>query len=615
MFSRIINTLYSKILIVVATVILAVLSFVSLFSTTLMADGDEFVFIVKDSVLKNVAVLAIIIGLACFSSKRGWIGKLNSKLDNDVFFKRAEKICLIAIFALGTFWVLNVQTMPIYDQADIMRCAYEIKQGNFTSIEPGGYIDAHRNQIGITVLLMAISNIIGDCNYVVVGILNVIGLVLAYKYILASMRVLGTSRMAQFVMMVVAVLFWPFIMYASYVYGIIWHTTLAIIAFYYVLKFLQGYKWTLLLWAAVLTGLCIIVKSNALIFYIAIVIYLIVNADWKKFNAKVVAAFIGMLVLPILMSKVPVLFIEKTTPLDVEQGIPMNAYAYMGLTFSGDAPAPGWYNNFVDNIYEEKGFSKEATAEEVSRLFGERMSELKGNPTYTYTFFLQKIVSMWNEPTYESFLVTQNADHNVDMAAYIDWFMSPAGYGIFVEIEKVMQLLIYIGALAWLLFERKESFVVNSFWAMCFVGGFLFHFVWEAKSQYALSYVVLLLPCSILGWELLLKIVVHGRGKLEVKEVGNVNSSRKQHIFCLLAGVVAVATFVLAIGSYTYVGTANIRNSRDVYKEYAAGWTPKTHTRTFVDVNQYIYNSEMYWLFKEENEYLKGILDREEVDY
>ena len=49
----------------------------------------------------------------------------------------------------------------------------------------------------------------------------------------------------------------------------------------------------------------------------------------------------------------------------------------------------------------------------------------------------------------------------------------------------------------------------------CFIGGFLFHLVWEAKGQYSVVYFMLLLPYAYLGMERVADVFldVTGAGK------------------------------------------------------------------------------------------------------
>ena len=46
--------------------------------------------------------------------------------------------------------------------------------------------------------------------------------------------------------------------------------------------------------------------------------------------------------------------------------------------------------------------------------------------------------------------------------------------------------------------EKNEAYYLP---LLTFIGGFVFHFFWEAKCQYTLPYFVLLIPYSVLGME------------------------------------------------------------------------------------------------------------------
>ena len=52
-----------------------------------------------------------------------------------------------------------------------------------------------------------------------------------------------------------------------------------------------------------------------------------------------------------------------------------------------------------------------------------------------------------------------------------------------------------------------------------FIGGFLFHLVWEAKGQYTIIYAYLMIPYMLRGYQLLLRRVCNiSLGEKEAKE-------------------------------------------------------------------------------------------------
>lgn len=59
-------------------------------------------------------------------------------------------------------------------------------------------------------------------------------------------------------------------------------------------------------------------------------------------------------------------------------------------------------------------------------------------------------------------------------------------------------------------FLRSKDFKVL---AVIFVGGFLFHFIWEAKCQYTVVYVLLLIPYAVMGYNAVCKIIAEQKNK------------------------------------------------------------------------------------------------------
>ena len=64
---------------------------------------------------------------------------------------------------------------------------------------------------------------------------------------------------------------------------------------------------------------------------------------------------------------------------------------------------------------------------------------------------------------------------------------------------NLYQLLMFAGTLfcAWSL--RKDGDISKVILLLCVLGGFLFHILWEGKSQYLISYFPLMLPCAAVG--------------------------------------------------------------------------------------------------------------------
>ena len=90
-------------------------------------------------------------------------------------------------------------------------------------VQAGGYLDKWPHNIGITTVERVLAFFVGDFNITFMQLLNVIGIVLIYKKMVDTWDRLGGSRISQICTLVCGILFYPLIMYASFVYGNIWH--------------------------------------------------------------------------------------------------------------------------------------------------------------------------------------------------------------------------------------------------------------------------------------------------------------------------------------------------------------------------------------------------------
>lgn len=121
---------------------------------------------------------------------------------------------------------------------------------------------------------------------------------------------------------------------------------------------------------------------------------------------------------------------------------------------------------------------------------------------------MEKTASQWNEPSFQSIWIAENkyqdSYHQKAIGTDNDWpcrILSPKGNDGLTRIMNVLSFLLLFGNLLYLLRGRKEdNYGDTLMFAMIFVGGFLFHLVWEAKGQYAFPYYILLIPYAVMGF-------------------------------------------------------------------------------------------------------------------
>ena len=94
-----------------------------------------------------------------------------------------------------------------------------------------------------------------------------------------------------------------------------------------------------------------------------------------------------------------------------------------------------------------------------------------------------KISSMWTENTYSA--VRNNTVKNYNL----EWLIKPLTF-----YQKVLLILIGLCSFIILFQNRKNISLELLLLITVFVGGFLFHVLWEAKSRYIIPYIVILIP-------------------------------------------------------------------------------------------------------------------------
>ena len=125
----------------------------------------------------------------------------------------------------------------------------------------------------------------------------------------------------------------------------------------------------------------------------------------------------------------------------------------------------------------------------------------------------------------------------------------------------IIQLFIILGCVFFVLaFREKEKTLEALLLPMIFIGMFLFHIVWEAKSQYAFLGIMFLLPVAVMGYTSLPEFI-KGIGKKENPES---KDSRKYDKVLSVIKVLAVVLTVLLIVTVSLKGL-NFGLIRDNY--------------------------------------------------
>lgn len=454
---------------------------------------DEKVLFYSDSVWKHIVVLLALLAVGVVSYRYR---------QRILYFASSKKIAvaLMLVWIGYTFYILSTQVYPTADQKRCFAAATSLLAGDYSPWEKGGYAYIYPNQNGLILFLALLQKIFGVGNYLVVQFLNILAAILAVYYLAKLCKETMLLENTNLIMLLLS-LYMPMMLYITFNYGTLLGLACALSSMYYQSVFLSRKKWYILVLAVVLMACAVQFKSNYLIFVIASAIiylyYAVSNKSWKN-----VVAFVMLIAVCLGMSHTVSTVIEHRTGLKLEKGMPTISWVLIGLEESHRAP--GWYSSVSMKILETHDYDTEKTTEEVSENLKERVHYFLENPQYTAEFFEKKVLSMWNEPTFQSLWIQQVKNHPYEYPAAISSLLSEKGRlnRWYTGIFDYVQTWVYLFCLLYIVFRFKKVPVCQLLPAIVMMGGFLFHLVWEGKSQYTVVYFFLLIPYAVKGFYL-----------------------------------------------------------------------------------------------------------------
>lgn len=429
----------------------------------------------------------------------------------DVFAKINLKYMEIGLVAysiiLGFIWIFSVSSVPAADSYNIFETATRAAQGNYSSMINGqpfynsdyyggySYYNYYPFQLGFVLLSEIVYRIFGTTSSMPIQVINVICNSLAFLGIAKITKILFKRRSIEFIaILMLAGCFQP-ILFCTFVYGNIIGMCCAIWASYFLIKYFQTSKYKLLIPCAALLVLSTIAKYNNMIYLIAFVIMLIVhtvkNKKWQS-----IAFALAICIATVGTSNLIIMSYEARANTKFSDGVSQLMYLDMGINES--YMAPGWYNGIALETYKNSGLNNEAANNRAKNDINQRLNFMGNNLNYTVEFFSKKITSQWNEPTFESIWISKVKSHTYDLNA-IGKGMYEGSTGQFFELyfNLYMQIVYILFAVGiYCLFINKRTNIATVLLPLVLLGAFGYHLLFEGKSQYILTYIILLIPTA-----------------------------------------------------------------------------------------------------------------------
>lgn len=482
-----IENFIKKVIQIIAIIILVFLFITSIFQTSYM-DKTEITQYLPDNPIIHIVSICLVIGLIYFLRKKDI--KVSKKI-----------ICItVGIWALLTIiWIMLIQLFPRADQKYILNIANDLKHGITTGFEEGKYGFCNPHQIGLILFETMTSFVFGiKYNFLGIQLLNVLAILVSFFAIYKITKILFKNRETSIYTIFALFLFIPITLYVTFVYGNLFGLATSMLSVLFLLLYLEDKKVKNIILSSVCIELAIIFKSNYLVTMIAIICMLILSSISEKRIKTLIP--IALFILVYLFGNLMIdTSIKIVTQKEKNDGIPMSSYVAMGLQES--KRAPGWYNRYNRSVYEKSGYNSKKASDKIKKDIKQSLEKFRNDPKYAIEFFYKKTISQWNNPTFQSlwiYKMRKSNNPNISIVKAIK------GEGLLNKLltfyMNIVQSLILFGATTYMIIDFKNIKYKQLIFIIIFIGGFLFHIIWEAKGQYTLTYFVLLIPYAVRGF-------------------------------------------------------------------------------------------------------------------
>jgi hypothetical protein len=418
------------------------------------------------------------------------------------------KILCCFIFISGFIWVVITQLAPTSDPGKVYNIAMEWRRGNFSSFAEGGYLFRYPFQAGIVLFYYFLSFIFGEGNYVGAQTVNVAALVCIY-FVLSNIYIFFWSNLKGMSNIIfLTFLAWPpLFLYITYMYGILPGLACSVLAAYWAIKFFLTERYCYVILSSLFIGIATVLKMNCLIFLIAIICFLFYNIldsilAKKNYVKKGIISLSFMVFLCISVwgcNKSVDKYVEQLSGYKMPEGEVLVSWIAMGL--SEAELGPGFYNGYINHVFVKYNYDTEKITEDSIKEITESLKEMRGDILNKgIPFFARKTAFQWNDPTFISVDRMKFRNSSFRLPNSVQSIIN-GNLSVYLTIYlNYLQTLIWMGVLLYLVKNRNNQNVYELFGIVVFLGGFLFHLVWEASASYTLPYFAVIIPYAVKGY-------------------------------------------------------------------------------------------------------------------
>lgn len=421
----------------------------------------------------------------------------------------AALCCLL--FGAGVLWIVVTQLKPGSDPAKVYAIALEWREGDFSAFEEGNYLFCYPFQSGIVLFYYLLTFLFGTKSYVGPQIVNALLLVVIYlMFSLMARSFWDKDRRIPVFVYLALMGFIPLFFFITYLYGILPGMACGVGTMYLAVCYLKTRRYRYMAGAALCIGLATVLKMNCLIYLVAVACFmaydvidtLLADSREKRVKEKWIgsAVFVLLMILSVWgCSQLTKRCVERLSGYDMPEGEVMVSWAVMGLQ---EAPkGPGDYNGYIGDVFVKNHYDTELATkqslEDLRRIL-ERMAE---NPLDEgVTFFARKTAYQWNDPTFISMERMRGRKSAVRIPAWVKSLIEGRGSVMLSVWLNYVQTLVLLGILFYLVLNWNSENLYELSGVVVFLGGFLFHLVWEAGASYTIPYFTIMIPYAVKGF-------------------------------------------------------------------------------------------------------------------
>lgn len=401
-------------------------------------------------------------------------------------------VCAAIYVAMGIYLIANVDHTLRADAHIVSQAAKDLLAGSFSAMQKGGYMYQYPHQIGL-MLYDALLYLIykGTSINFVANLSFAIGInYLIYR----TADLLFDDRLTSNLAVLMSFAFLPQFFFVLFAYGNIPGLFFMLFSFYYTLRFCKTHRTIDLICVAVGVGAAVLLRKNFLIGVIAIGICLCLDM-LKRFSAKHLVALAAVAISLLLPLKIlPAAFIGDTG------GMPSVLWIAMGTDIDNDMRAPGWYDGSNNYIFHLSDYDSAIAQEKGVEKIQNNIRKITTDPRAAGGFFLRKTISQWCNPLYQSLWSGPLTDcgQQTHTPLLQSLYTGGSAEDILSNGMKIYVLAFFGLGLLFILRYHKQYDGWQVFF-LTLIGGFLFHLIWEGKSQYVYPYFFSLMPFAALA--------------------------------------------------------------------------------------------------------------------